>query len=123
YLEKRILDLFVIEVDRNPVACAALHSYPEQNKIEHASVYVDERYTNQGIGGKLIQFAENTARSRGFAELFCLSTQAVNYFTQKGGFRLGTPDNLPPTRRERYDQSNRRSAVLVKTLMPEPARG
>jgi amino-acid N-acetyltransferase len=121
-LEKQIGDFFVFEVDRNPVACAALHTYPEQNKAELASVYVDDRYTNQGIGLKLIHFTENNARSRGFAELFCLSTQAVNYFTQKGGFRLGTPDDLPPTRRERYDQSNRRSAVLVKTLVPEPSR-
>ena len=121
-LEKQIGDFFVFEVDRNPVACAALHPYPEQNKIELASVYVDDRYTNQGIGGKLIHFAENTARSRGFAEIICLSTQAVNYFTQKGGFRLGTPDDLPPARRERYDQSNRRSAVLVKALVPYSPR-
>jgi amino-acid N-acetyltransferase len=46
----------------------------------------------------------------------------VNYFTQKGGFRLGTPDDLPPGRRERYDQSNRRSAVLVKALLPDTPR-
>src|SRR5207248_6748008 len=29
-LEKQIGDFFVFEVDRNPVACAALHVYPEQ---------------------------------------------------------------------------------------------
>jgi amino-acid N-acetyltransferase len=50
------------------------------------------------------------------ATLFCLSTQAVNYFLQKGGFRLGTPDNLPPARRERYDKSGRKSQVLTKEL-------
>ena len=36
------------------------------------------------------------ARANGVVELFCLSTQAFNYFVQKGGFRLGTPDDLPP---------------------------
>jgi amino-acid N-acetyltransferase len=63
-----------------------------------------------------MQVIETQARAKGLAELFCLSTQAVNYFVQKGGFRLGTPDDLPPPRRKRYDQSGRRSQVLVKTL-------
>lgn len=115
-LEKQIADFFVFEVDRNPVACAALISYPDENKAELASVYVDDRYANQGIGVKLIHYAENQARARGFRELFCLSTQAINYFVQKGGFRLGTPDDLPQTRRERYEQNGRRSQVLVKSL-------
>lgn len=122
-LEKQIGDFFVFEVDRNPVACLALHEYPEQNKAEMASVFVDDRYTNQGIGVKLIHYAENLARSRGFGELFCLSTQAVNYFVQKGGFRLGTPDDLPPSRRERYDQSGRKSAVLVKSFASDALKG
>jgi amino-acid N-acetyltransferase len=115
-LEKIIGDYFVFEVDRNPVACAALHVYPDESKGEIASVFVDERYENQGIGGRLIQYGENLARSKGLATLFCLSTQAVHYFIQKGGFRLGTPDDLPPARREKYDLSGRKSAVLVKKL-------
>jgi amino-acid N-acetyltransferase len=115
-LEKMIADFFVFEVDREPVACAALHVYPEQNAGEVASVFVDGRYENQGIGGKLIRYAENLARAKGLATLFCLSTQAVPFFINKGGFRLGTPDDLPPVRREKYDQSGRKSAVLVKQL-------
>jgi amino-acid N-acetyltransferase len=81
-----------------------------------ACVCVDPTYENQGIGAKLMQYVEAQARGAGVRELFCLSTQAVNYFVQKGGFRLGTPNELPPARRERYDQSGRRSQVLVKTL-------
>lgn len=115
-LEKIISDYYVFEVDRNPVACCALHVYPEQNMAELASVFVDSRYENQGIGGRLIQYAENVARARGIARLFALSTQAVNYFVQKGGFQLGTPDDLPPARREKYDQSGRMSRVLIKNL-------
>jgi amino-acid N-acetyltransferase len=79
-------------------------------------VYVDSRHKNQGIGGKMIAFIEGQARARGFKRLFCLSTQAINYFIQRGGFALGTPDDLPPARREAYDRSNRRSQVLVKEL-------
>jgi len=122
-LEKQIGDFFVFEVDRNPVACAALHLYPEQGKAELASVYVDDRYANQGIGAKLIHYAEGLARSKGLGELFCLSTQAFNYFIQKAGFRLGTPDDLPPGRREKYEQHGRRSQVLVKSLGGDAPRG
>jgi amino-acid N-acetyltransferase len=115
-IERQADDFFVFEVDRNPVACAALHIFPDDNKAELACVCVDPRYENQGIGAKLMQYSEAQARALGVAELFCLSTQAFNYFQQKGGFSPGTPDDLPPTRRERYDRSGRRSLVLVKKL-------
>lgn len=118
-IERTIGDYYVFEVDKNPVACCALHTYPDLGKAELASVYVDGGYENKGIGAKLIAFAENAARARGFVELFCLSTQAINYFIQKGGFSLGTPDDLPPARRESYDRSNRRSQVLIKKLQPQ----
>ncbi len=49
------------------------------------------RYENQGIGGKLMHYAEAQARALGAATLFCLSTQAFNYFQQKGGFRSARP--------------------------------
>jgi amino-acid N-acetyltransferase len=114
-LEKIIADYFVFEVDRTVVACAALHLYADQNKAELASLFVDDRYTNQGIGAKLIHYAEDEARRRGIANLFCLSTQAVNYFVQKG-YKLGTPEDLPPARREKYEQHKRKSQVLIKAL-------
>lgn len=115
-IERQADDFFVFEVDRNPVACAALHLYPEEKKAELACVCVDGRYENQGIGAKLMHYAEAQARAAGVVELFCLSTQAFNYFQQKGGFIAGTPDDLPPTRRERYERSGRRSLVLRKKL-------
>ena len=48
-------------------------------------------------------------------ELLALSTQAFTYFQSKGGF-VEVLDDLPPPRRERYEQSGRRSKVLVKKL-------
>jgi amino-acid N-acetyltransferase len=115
-VERQIDNYFVFEVDRNPVGCAALHFYPEEHKAELASVCVDAKYENQGIGAKLMQYAEAQARAGGARELFCLSTQAFNYFVQKGGYHQGTPDDLPPARRERYERSGRRSQVLTKDL-------
>jgi len=115
-IEHSIGDYFVFEVDRNPVACAALHLYPQHKQAELACVCVNPRYENQGIGAKLMQYAETQARAGGYTQLFCLSTQAFNYFQQKGGFSPGTPDELPPGRRERYERSGRRSLVLFKKL-------
>jgi len=115
-IEKSLGDYFIFEIDKNPVACVALHVYPEQNVGELASLYVSASHENEGIGRKLIQFVENQARERGLAELMALSTQAFTYFQSKGGFVEGTRDDLPPARREKYDQSGRNSKVLVKKL-------
>jgi amino-acid N-acetyltransferase len=115
-VERAIDDYFVFEVDKNPVACGALHVYAADKKAELASVFVDPRQENQGIGAKMIRYAEDTARALGVAELFCLSTQAINYFVSKGGFHLATPDDLPPARRDVYERSGRKSQVLVKKL-------
>src|SRR5438132_543617 len=115
-IESQVEDFYVFEVDRNPVGCVAFHFHADEHKAEMACVCVDPTYENQGIGAKLMQYVEAQARAGGAQELFCLSTQAVNYFVQKGGFRLGTPADLPPARRERYERSGRRSLVLVKTL-------
>jgi len=115
-IEKQLGDYYLFEIDKNPVACVALHVYPEGNKGELACLYVSPSHENQGIGKKLIQFAENKAREMGLSELLTLSTQAFTYFQSKGGFTEGTPDDLPPARREKYDQSGRNSKVLVKKL-------
>jgi amino-acid N-acetyltransferase len=116
-IEKQIDHFFVFEVDRNPAACAALYYFSPEGKAELACVCVDPKYENQGIGAKLMQFAENQARSGGATELFCLSTQAFNYFVQKGGFQQGTVTDLPLERRERYEKSGRRSLILTKKLV------
>jgi len=116
-IESRLGDYYIFEIDKNPVACVALHIYPEHNKGELACLYVNVSHENQGIGRKLIQFVENKARELNLSELLTLSTQAFTYFQSKGGFAEGTPDDLPPARREKYDQSGRNSKVLVKRLL------
>jgi amino-acid N-acetyltransferase len=115
-LENNLGDYFIFELDKHPVACVALHVYPDQQKGELACLYVSSSHENQGIGRKLIQFVESRARELGVRELLALSTQAFTYFQSKGGFTEGTPDDLPPERRETYDESGRNSKVLVKSL-------
>ncbi|MCI0378269.1 MAG: amino-acid N-acetyltransferase [Gemmataceae bacterium] len=115
-IERQLVDFYVFEVDGSLAACVALHWYAEASKAEMACVCVSNKYENQGIGGRLMHFVEEKAKQLGAKELFCLSTQAFNYFVQKGGFRLGTPDDLPTPRRQSYDASGRRSQVLTKKL-------
>ncbi len=119
-IEKQLSDYYIFEIDKNPVACIALHTYPEANKGELACLYVKASHENQGIGRKLIQFVESKARDLALAELLTLSTQAFTYFQSKGGFVEGTSDDLPPARREKYDASGRHSKVLVKKLTKSP---
>lgn len=117
-VEKQINDYYLFEIDNNPVACVALHVYPEQNVGELACLCVSRSHENQGIGRKLVKFVEDKAREMGLEKLFALSTQAFTYFQSKAGFVEGTPDDLPPARRERYEASCRKSKVLIKYLKP-----
>jgi len=115
-IEKQLNDYYLFEIDKNPVACVALHVYPEQKKGELACLFVSPSHENQGIGRKLIQFIESKAREVGLHELITLSTQAFTYFQSKGGFAEGSSETLPQSRREKYEQSGRNSKILVKDL-------
>jgi len=115
-VEKQIADYFLFEIDGNPVGCVALHPFPEHGKAELACLSVDPDYENRGIGRKLMNFMEKTARARGYKQLFLLSTQTFNYFQQKGGFKEAVPEDLPPSRRQLWEESKRNSRVLIKDL-------
>jgi amino-acid N-acetyltransferase len=117
-IEKTIADFYIFETDKNPVACVALHQLDE-NKGELACLYVSPLHENEGIGRKLIAFVETKARELGWSELVTLSTQAFTYFQSKAGFVEGAPEDLPPARREKYEQSGRKSKILIKKLTPK----
>ena len=120
-IEKQIDDYYIFEVDKNPVACVALHTYPETQQGELACLYVKGHNENQGVGRRMVQFVEDRARDLGLKSMLALSTQAFNFFQNKAGFVEGTPADLPPGRREKYEQRKRRSKVLVKRLSAEAA--
>ena len=118
-IERQLDDYYIFELDRNPVACIALHVFPEDKKGELACLCVRPSHEHQGIGRLMVQFVEDRAREMGLELLMALSTQAFNFFRSKAGFREGAPDDLPPARRESYEQSGRRSKILVKALKPQ----
>jgi amino-acid N-acetyltransferase len=118
-------DWWVLEIDRQLVACVAVHFYPESQKAELACLYVSRAHEGQGHGRKLMAFAEQLAAKEGARHIFALSTQAFNYFQQKGGYVEVSPDELPAERRKKYDVSGRNSKVLQKTVAAaavDPAR-
>jgi amino-acid N-acetyltransferase len=114
-------DYWALEVDRQLVACVAVHFYPEAAKAELACLYVSKKHEGQGYGRKLMAFAEQLAAQRGAKHILALSTQAFNYFQQKGGYVEVTPDELPPERRKKYEASGRNSKVLQKPVVATSA--
>ncbi len=117
----QIDDWWVLEIDRQLVACVAVHVYPDAQKAELACLYVARAHEGQGHGRKLMAFAEQLAAQRGARHIFALSTQAFNYFQQKGGYAEVPPDELPAERRKKYDTSGRNSKVLQKAVISTAA--
>jgi len=120
-IEKTINDYHVFEIDNNIVGVVALHLYPDQKKAELASLQVSPAHEHRGIGSKLTLFAENLARDQGIENMFCLSTQAFTFFQHKLGYSEGSVEDLPPSRRDKHDQSGRHSKILRKNLTAPPA--
>jgi amino-acid N-acetyltransferase len=109
-------DYYVFQIDGNIVGCVALHIQPDDETAELACLSVSGAHENLGIGQKLMLFAEDAAKQKGVKTIFLLSTRAFNYFQQKGGYKEGSPADLPLARREKYEISGRNSKVLVKRL-------
>ena len=109
-------DYYVFQIDGNIVGCVALHVQPNGDTAELACLSVSGAHENMGIGQKLMLFVEAAAREKNVKSIFLLSTRAFNYFQQKGGYKEGSPDDLPAARREKYEASKRNSKVLVKIL-------
>ncbi len=112
-------DYWVLEIDRQLVGCVALHLYPEESQAELACLYVNKHQEGAGYGRKLMTFVEQLAAEKGMKHVFALSTQAYNYFAQKGGYIEVSPNSLPLARREKWGASARNSKVMRKpTVAP-----
>lgn len=115
----RIEDYWILEIDRTPIACVALHVDAPNSLAEMACLYVSKLHENKGYGRKLMAFAENLAKEKGLGRIYALSTRAVNYLQQKGGYSETPSSILPEERRLRYEGSGRNSRILVKDLRPK----
>ena len=108
----RIEDYWILEVDRTPIACVAVHIEPNQALAEMACLYVSKAHENKGFGRKL-------AKEKGIERIYALSTRAVNYLQQKGGYTESDASLLSGERRTRYEGSGRNSRILMKELRPK----
>ena len=109
------IDEFVVMLRENTVvACGALHPYAEQRSAEVACIAVHPEYRGGQFGDVLIEALERRAREHGVTSVFALTTQAVQWFSERG-YAVATLDDLPVARRELYNYQ-RNSAVLLKTL-------
>ena len=114
-------DYWVLEIDRTLVGCVAVHPFPEEGKAELACLYVSRSHETQGLGRKLMAFAEQLAAEKGMKHVFALSTQAFTYLQQKGGYVEVSPDELPRERRKKWEASARNSKVMMKPTIPPAA--
>ncbi len=109
------IDHFVVMVrESTVVACGALYPYEGQPTGEVACIAVHPDYRGGQFGDVLLEELERRAQDMGISTLFVLTTQAVQWFSERG-FDNGTMKSLPVEKRELYNYQ-RNSAVLVKLL-------
>ncbi len=115
-IEATIEDFLVYEIDGSIVGCVNLQSYDDGMVIEIGSVYVQPFYQNKGVGRHMVEYAEVDAKQRGAQRVIAMTTQATNFFTQLCGFKEGSADDLPETRKADYQANGRNSKILFKDL-------
>lgn len=114
-LENEIAHFVVMVRENTVVACGALYPYAEQGMAEIACIAVHPDYRGGQFGDVLLDALEHGARSAGLQAVFVLTTQATQWFNERG-FRAGAIDSLPMTKRDLYNYQ-RNSAVLIKALV------
>ena len=102
-------DYIVYELDGGLKACAALHTYND-NQAEIAAVAVDSVCSHMGIGPKLINYLLQKAKENDIHSVFILTTQTSDWF-EKLGFKISTVESLPQERKEKWTKE-RGSKVL-----------
>lgn len=102
----------VIERDGMVIACAALYSYGIFGEMACLAVHPD--YRDSARGELILEYIKKKAIESGHEILFALSTHSIHWF-QERGFRLGSLDDLPDERKEKYD-FKRASKILLCEL-------
>lgn len=121
-IEAAIDRFFIYDIDESIIGCCCLQSLGDQ-VAEVAAVLVQPFYQGKGVGRKLTEFTVAEARRQGYRSLVALSTQSARFFQEIAGFDEGSPEDLPPARRERYLAAKRGSKILVKDLTVTDGNG
>jgi amino-acid N-acetyltransferase len=112
-IEAKLGDYIVYAVDNAIHGCGALHTY-ENDICEIAAIAVGANYKDAGVGEAVVNFLIEKAKKQKAKKLFLLTTQASDWF-YSFGFKDGSVEELPPSKREKYD-IERHSKVMVISL-------
>ena len=76
---------------------------------EIACLYTLTRFLGEGVGGHLVRFALDRARERGLSHVFaCTTSERVESFFARQGFRPVEPEALPAEKWQSYDPDRKR---------------
>jgi amino-acid N-acetyltransferase len=112
-IEAKLGDYVVYAVDNAIHGCGALHAY-EKSCFEIAAIAVGTNYKDVGIGEAVVNFLIEKAKRLKAKKLFLLTTQASDWFYTLG-FKDGSIDDLPKSKREKYNRS-RNSKIMVREV-------
>ena len=115
-LEAEIDAFTVVERDGAVIGCAGIHTLDGTGSAELSCFAVAASYQESGIGAALLDAAELAARQKAIGTLFLLTTQAVQWFKERG-FTDSSASELPGVRQATYNEA-RNSRVLRKVLGP-----
>lgn len=112
-LEAEIAHFQVVEQDGRLLGSAALYPLDER-AAELACLAVEPEQGGETLGTRLLHAVETRARAEGIETLFVLTTQAQDWFIERG-FSEASVDALPENRQALYN-FQRNSAVLKKNM-------
>ncbi|MCK9181616.1 MAG: amino-acid N-acetyltransferase [Fibrobacteraceae bacterium] len=112
-ISEKLSDYVVYSIDNAIHGCGAIHAF-EDGSAEVAAIAVAANYRKSGVGAAIVRHLIATGRMKGYKKLFLLTTQALDWF-YPFGFRDGTLNDLPPTKRNNYNLK-RNSRILILSL-------
>jgi amino-acid N-acetyltransferase len=96
----------------------AILPHPSENAGEIASLFALTRYVGEGVGSQIVRYAIDRARREGLAYLFsCTTSDRVEAFFVRHGFRRVSPDDVPKAKWDAYDPERR---ARVRCLRFDP---
>ena len=84
---------------------AALLPHVDSEAGEISSLYALTRFLGEGVGGQLVEFAARRASAAGMQYVFaCTTSERVEAFFLRAGFRLVARDEIPESKWSDYSQ-------------------
>jgi amino-acid N-acetyltransferase len=100
---------------RHLAGIGALLEHPGEGAAEIASLYTLTRFLGEGVGSHLVRFAIERARSRGFGFTFaCTTSERVEDFFERQGFRLVGSEEIPAGKWQAYDPERRKRVRCLR---------